>query len=27
MATKHPEVKLVAIDEHFYNPLTKLKRL
>lgn len=27
MAVKHPEVKLVAIDEHFYNPLTKLKRL
>jgi hypothetical protein len=27
MSTKYPEVKLVAIDEHFYNPLTKLKRI
>lgn len=27
MSTKHPEAKLVAIDEHFYNPLTKLKRI
>jgi xanthosine utilization system XapX-like protein len=27
MSTKHPGVKLVAIDEYFYNPLTKLKRI
>ncbi|MDD5577661.1 MAG: hypothetical protein PHY16_00105 [Methylobacter sp.] len=27
MSTKHPEVKLVAEDEYFYNPLTKLKRI
>ncbi len=27
MATKHPEAKLVAEDQYFYNPLTGLKRI
>ncbi|MFZ2452386.1 MAG: hypothetical protein WAW36_17910 [Methylovulum miyakonense] len=27
MATRHPEAKLAAVDAHFYNPLTELKRV